>query len=57
MASNQLPFGFAIFRMLIIMDRYQADLDDLSGGSSVAMVGGISAILLGTVFLLAACLH
>jgi hypothetical protein len=29
----------------------------LAGGSFVAIVGGISAVLVGTVFLFAACLH
>ena len=39
------------------MNRPQAELNGLSGGSSVAMVGGIGAILEGAVFLVAACLH
>jgi hypothetical protein len=43
--------------MLIIMNRHQAELNGLSGGSSIAMLGGISAILVGTVFLVVACLH
>ena len=49
--------GFSILGILIIANRHQADLNGLSGGSSVAIVGGISAILVGTVFLFAACLH
>jgi hypothetical protein len=43
--------------MLIIVNRHQSDLNGLSGGSSVAMVGGIGAILVGTIFLVAACLY
>jgi hypothetical protein len=31
--------------MLIIINRYQAELNGLCGGSSVAMVGGIGAFL------------
>jgi hypothetical protein len=49
--------GFWVLGILIIMNRHQADLNGLSGGSSIAMVGGISAVLVGTVFLVAACLH
>ncbi|MGA8655706.1 MAG: hypothetical protein WB586_06110 [Chthoniobacterales bacterium] len=49
--------GFSVLGILIIVNRHQADLNGLSGGSSIAMVGGISAILVGTVFLVAACLH
>jgi hypothetical protein len=49
--------GFLILGILIILNRHQADLNGLSGGSSVAIVGGTSAILVGTVFLVAACLH
>src|SRR5271166_1028580 len=47
--------GFTILGTLI--RRLQADLDCLSGGSAVAMIGGVSAIRAGTAFLLAACLH
>jgi hypothetical protein len=43
--------------MLIIVNQHQADLNDLSGGSSCATVGGVGAILVGTAFLVAACLH
>lgn len=50
-------FGFSIFGTLIIANRHQADLNDFAGGSFVAMVGGISAILVGTAFLIAACLY
>ena len=52
-----LSLGFSIFGMLIIVNQHQADLNDLSGGSSFAMFGGIAAILVGTAFLVAACLH
>jgi hypothetical protein len=49
--------GFSIFGTLIIANRHQADLNNLAGGSFVAMVGGISAILVATAFLIAACLY
>ena len=49
--------GFSIVGILIIMNRHQADLNGLAGGSAVAMIGGISAILVGTVFLVATYLH
>jgi hypothetical protein len=49
--------GFSILGILITMNRHQADLNGLAGGSAVAMIGGISAILVGTVFLVAAYLH
>jgi len=49
--------GFSILGILIIVNRHQADLNDFSGGSSFAMVGGISALLVGTIFLVAACVH
>src|SRR5215469_7118064 len=52
-----LALGFWVFAMLIIINRHQAELNGLSGGSSFAMVGGIGAFLVGTVFLVAACLH
>ena len=39
------------------MNRHQAHLNGFSGGSSIAMVGGISALLVGAVFLVAARLH
>ena len=39
------------------MNRHQAELNGLAGGGAVAMIGGISAVLVGTVFLFAACLH
>ena len=49
--------GFAILGILIIMNRHQADLNGLGGGSSVAIIGGISALLVAAVFLIAACAH
>jgi len=49
--------GFSILGILIITNRHQADLNGLAGGSSVAMIGGISAVLVATVFLVTACLH
>ena len=52
-----LTVGFSVLGALIIVNRHQADLNGLCGGSSIAMVGGISAILVATVFLIAACLH
>ena len=52
-----LALGFWVFAMLIIINRHQAELNGLSGGSSVAMVGGIGAFLVVTVFLVAAGVH
>src|SRR6516225_39213 len=52
-----LSLGFSIFGILIILNQHQAKLNDLSGNSSLATVGGVSAILVGTAFLVAACLH
>src|SRR6516164_4054661 len=49
--------GFSILGILILMNRHQAELNGLSGGSSFAMVGGVGAFLVGTVFLGAACFH
>jgi hypothetical protein len=49
--------GFSVVGMLIIMNRHQSDLNGLSGGSSVAMASGVGAILVGTVFLVAAFLY
>jgi hypothetical protein len=46
-----------VFGMLIFINRYQAELNGLSGGSSVAMVGIISALLAAAIFLVSACLH
>ena len=50
-------FGFSTFGTLMIANRHQADLNDFAGGGFVAMVGGISAILVGTAFLIATCLY
>src|SRR5262249_74402 len=52
-----LFLGFSIFGILIIVNQQQADLNDLSGNSSLATVGGVGAILVGTEFLVAACLQ
>jgi two-component sensor histidine kinase len=52
-----LAVGFSILGTLIIMKGDQAALNGVSGGSSLAMVGGVSAILIGTVFLVTACLY
>jgi hypothetical protein len=49
--------GFSFVGMLIIMNRHQSDLNGLSGGSSVAMAGGIGAISVGATFLVAACFY
>src|SRR5262245_7098946 len=38
-----LALGFWVFAMLIIINRHQADLNDLAGGSTVAMIGGSGA--------------
>ena len=46
--------GFSIFGTLIIANRHQADLNGFSGGSFVAVVSGISAIVAGAAFLIAA---
>ena len=43
--------------MLIIMNRHQADLNGFLGRSAIAIVVGISVVLVGAVFLVAACLH
>jgi hypothetical protein len=49
--------GFSVVGVLIILNRHQSDLNGLSGGSSVAMVGGIGAILVSAAFLVAACFY
>jgi hypothetical protein len=49
--------GFSVVGMLIIVNRHLSDLNGLSGSSFVAMAGGIGAILVGTAFLVAACLY
>ena len=57
MGLISLALGFWVFAMLIFINRHQAELNGFSGGSSVAMVGGIGASLVGTVFLVTGCLH
>jgi len=52
-----LSLGFSIFGILIIVNQHYAELNDLSGHSSLVMVGGVGAILVGTAFLVTACLH
>jgi hypothetical protein len=52
-----LFLGFSIFGILIIVHRHQAGLSDLVSGSSVATVGGIISILVGSVFLVSAYFH
>ena len=49
--------GFSILGILILLNRHQAELNGLPGGSSFAMVGVVGAFLVGTVFLGAACFH
>ena len=50
-------FGFSIFGTVIIANQHQTDLNGFAAGSFVAMSGGVSAILVGTAFLIAACLY
>ena len=57
MSFISLSVGFSIVGMLSIVNRHQANLSDLPGGNCTAMVGGISAMLVGAAFLIAACLH
>ena len=52
-----LCLGFSVFGMLIMVNRYQADPNGVSGDSFVAAAGGIGAFLVGMAFLVAACLH
>jgi hypothetical protein len=40
-----------------MVNRYQVDLNGFSGSSWVALVGGIGAMLVGTAFFVAGCLH
>jgi hypothetical protein len=49
--------GFSGIGIMIIVKRPQADLNGFSGGSSIAVIGGGSALLVGAVFLVAAFLH
>ena len=57
MSLIRLAFGFWVFAMLIFINRHQAELDSVSGGSSFGMVGVVVASLVGAAFLFAACLH
>jgi DNA-binding MarR family transcriptional regulator len=57
MSLVSLAVGFSILGVLIIMKRDYAELNGVADGSSIATVGGISAILIGTVFLVTACLY
>lgn len=49
--------GFSGIGIMILVDRPQADLNGFPGGSSLAVVGGVSAVLVGAIFLVAAFLH
>jgi hypothetical protein len=49
--------GFSIVGILIILNRHEAQLNGLTGGTVAALIGGISAILVATVFLVATYLH
>jgi len=57
MSLVSLAVGFSILGALIIMKRDYAELNGVADGSSIATVGGISVILIGTVFLVTACLY
>ena len=52
-----LCLGFSVFGVLTIVNRHQGDLNGCCSGSSLAMAGGAGAILLGAVFLVAACAY
>jgi hypothetical protein len=56
-ATGMSLVSFSILGALIIMKRDYAELNGVADGSSIATVGGISAILIGTVFLVTACLY
>ena len=49
--------GFSIIGILILATRHQAELNDSVGGGSAAIVGGTSALFVGTAFLIAAVLY
>jgi hypothetical protein len=49
--------GFSIIGILILATRHQAELNDSAVGGSVAIVGGTSALFVGTAFLIAAVLY
>jgi hypothetical protein len=52
-----LALGFSLLGTLIILNRHQADLSDLPDGSSIAVAGGVGAIIVGAVFHVATFLH
>jgi hypothetical protein len=52
-----LTVGFSILGTLIMMNCHHAHLNDLPGGTFLAIVGGICAILVGAVFFVAYCVH
>jgi hypothetical protein len=52
-----LSLGFSVFGILIVLNRHRADLNGPSGDSFVAAIGGIGGLVIGIVFLVAACLH
>ena len=49
--------GFLVLGILIIANRHQADLHGLATGSAVAIIGGLSALLVDTVFFVSAYVH
>jgi hypothetical protein len=49
--------GFLIIGILILATRHQAELNDSADGGFLAIVGGTSALFVGTAFLVAAILY
>ena len=49
--------GFSIIGILILATRHQAELNDSADGGFLAIVGGTSALFVGTAFLIAALLY
>jgi len=49
--------GFSIIGILILATRHRAELNDSAAGGFVATAGGISALFVGTAFLVAALLY
>ena len=49
--------GFSIIGILILATRHQAELNDSANGSFVATAGGISALFVGSAFLIASLLY
>ena len=43
--------GFSILGILVMVNRQQADLNGLAGGSAIAIIGDLGALLRSTVFL------